>query len=202
MLITLEGIDSSGKSTISKYIVELLEKQNKIVIQLKEPDEPYRNILLNDPNVSPREEIFGFLASRARIYHQTIIPSLEKGKFVICDRSIDSTMAYQALARQTIGPNLCNIMNLFAVNGRKPDLTIVMDIDPQLAYKRKPYTQDNLEKRGFDYMNKVRYAFKNIALKESNRVKIIDASLPLEKVKSRIKGLIISKLKEEINEAV
>jgi len=195
MLISVEGVDGSCGTTICDFIQKFLEERMLTVIRLKEPEQPYRDILLHDKHTSPREEVFAFMASRARLYEQVVIPSLEKGKFVLCDRSIDSTIAYQAFASGYIGPNLCNIFNLYAINGRKPDLTILLDLDPQIACRRKPYGDDNFEKRGFDFMNKVRYAYGGLATKEPERIKMIDASLNIEKVKSRVKGLLESMLR-------
>ena len=179
--ISFEGIDGSGKSTQ----IELL-KQKLLLIGEKysiyrEPggtaiSEQIREILLDKKNsdLSDNCESFLFFASRNQLLLKKIIPDLDKGLFVICDRFNDSTIAYQGYGKEGDVDNLNKISN-FAIKGRQPDITFYLDITANLSIdRRKLLTNDRIEQKGTKYLQKVRNGFLQLAKEYSNRIYVIN----------------------------
>ena len=141
--ITFEGPEGSGKSTQIRQLAAKLKEQGVEVICTREPGgtdtgEAIRNILQHDAAGEPldeRAELLLFTASRAQLIKQVIFPALEAGAWVLCDRFIDSTMAYQGYAR---GMDLATLdaINNFAISARKPDLTLLLDLDIEAGFQR------------------------------------------------------------------
>ena len=141
LFITFEGADGCGKTTQLKLLAEYLMKNGRDVVITREPGakglgEKVREILLNyDGVVSDRCESFLFLADRAQNIDVIVNPAVEAGQIVLCDRHIDSTVAYQGYGRG-LDIERINMLNNIATNSRKPDLTIVFDIDVETSQKR------------------------------------------------------------------
>ncbi|NLB10911.1 dTMP kinase, partial [bacterium] len=165
MFITLEGPEGSGKTTIAKRIIEVLEKQDYPVIYTREPGgsviaEQIRKIILRKKNVAmdPLTEALLFAASRRQHLVEKILPALKRGKIVICDRFIDSSLAYQGYAR-AIGIDKVMDINLFATEGKLPDLTIYFDISSQDGLARidgdSKREINRLDLERLDFHNKV-----------------------------------------------
>ena len=162
--ITFEGADGSGKTTQLNKIKEYLEEQGFDVIVTREPGaletgKNIRNILLHSENpVSDRCEMFLFLADRANHIEILIEPALKEGKIVLCDRHIDSTIAYQGYGR---GQNIKLLKNLnaIAVNGVTPDLTLLYDVSTQTAMQRVGKEKDRMESAGIEFHKKVRNGY-------------------------------------------
>ncbi len=179
MFITIEGIDGSGKSTqielLSKYFIE---NQMDFIV-LREPGgtklgEKIREILLDKKNnISKVSELLLFEASRAELIEKIIFPNIKLGKIVLCDRFIDSTLAYQGFARGLDLKFIENIHNYFKI---LPDLTIYLDIDVELAYNRLDKNLDRLEKEGKIFQEKVKKGYLFLAEKYKNRIKIVNAN--------------------------
>lgn len=141
--ISVEGIDGSGKSTLVNSLAPWLEEQGYTVTLTREPGgtpvgEMIRHILLDvkDAPISPMTEMLLFAASRAQHVAQVIEPALQKGHIVLCDRYVDSSIAYQGAARG-LGDESVRTVNLLAVQGVLPDLTLFLDIDPVEAARRQ-----------------------------------------------------------------
>lgn len=187
LFITFEGPDGCGKTTQMKLLAEYFEKKGKEVVLTREPGgkglgEKVREILLNyDGEVSDRCESFLFLADRAQNIDIIVNPAVKKGKIVLCDRHIDSTVAYQGYGR---GLNIdrINMLNNLATNGKKPDLTLVFDVDVETSMKRVGKEKDRMESAGIDFHNRVRKGYLELAKQEPKRIKVLDATKSIEEI--------------------
>uniref|UniRef100_A0A7C2SD15 Probable thymidylate kinase n=1 Tax=Archaeoglobus fulgidus TaxID=2234 RepID=A0A7C2SD15_ARCFL len=185
MLIAVEGIDGAGKTTISSYIAELLRKRGYMVKVFKEPSnsEYGRKIKNSKDRLSPEEELELFLKDRDIDVRDNIKPALQKGFFVVMDRYYLSNIAYQSA--RGIDARLIRERN--EKIAPKPDLTILLDVEPEIAMER-------LRKRGelspferLDYLREVRKRFLENA---DEKTVVVDASKPLDKVMEDVKKII------------
>lgn len=197
LFITFEGADGCGKTTQIKLAAEYLKNKGYDVILTREPGakglgEQLREILLNyDGIVSDRCESFLFLADRAQHIDTIVVPAVDAGKIVLCDRHIDSTVAYQGYGR---GQDIeqINKLNMIATNNRKPDLTIVFDIDVETSMSRVGSEKDRMESSGTEFFNKVRHGYLEIAKQEPQRVRILDSAKSIEEIHESVIKLINS----------
>lgn len=195
LFITFEGADGCGKTTQLMKLAKYLEEKGREVLVTREPGakglgEKLRDILLNyDGEVSSQAEAFLFLADRAQHMDVVIKPAVEKGKIVLCDRHTDSTVAYQGYGRG-IDISKINLLNDIATGGRKPDLTIVFDIDVETSMARVGTQKDRLESAGKEFHNRVRNGYLEIAKLEPARVKVIDATQSIELIHMQVIKLI------------
>lgn len=191
LFITFEGADGCGKTTQMKLLAEYLEKHGKEVLLTREPGgkglgEKVREILLNyDGEVSDRCESFLFLADRAQNIDIIINPAVNAGKIVLCDRHTDSTVAYQGYGRG-LDIERINMLNELATNGKKPDLTLVFDIDVETSMKRVGNEKDRMESAGKEFHNRVRYGYLELAKQEPDRIKVIDATRSIEEIHKEV----------------
>lgn len=187
LFITFEGADGCGKTTQIELLKEYLDKKNIENILTREPGGSdlgvhLRKILLHYENpVSNVAETFLYLADRAQHIEYKIKPALEEGKVVLCDRHTDSTLAYQGYGREQ---NLDEIkhLNKIATQGLIPDLTIVFDVETEVAQKRLSTEKDRLEAEGMEFHRKLRKGYLDIAENEPERVKIVNANQSIERV--------------------
>ncbi len=194
--ITFEGPEGCGKSTQIKLLSEKLEAQGIKVACAREPGgtatgEAIRNILQHNAAGEPlgeRAELLLFAASRAQLMDQVILPALGRGEWVLCDRFIDSTMAYQGFAR---GMDIAMLdrINDFAINSRKPDLTLLLDLDVEKGFQRleERYsngngTHDRFEREARDFHLRVSDGYHKLAQREPERFRIIDADQIIDEV--------------------
>lgn len=197
LFITFEGADGCGKTTQLKLAAEYLKNKGYDVLITREPGakglgEQLREILLNyDGIVSDRCESFLFLADRAQHIDTIVVPAVDAGKIVLCDRHIDSTVAYQGYGR---GQDIeqINKLNMIATNNRKPDLTIVFDIDVETSMSRVGSEKDRMESSGTEFFNKVRHGYLEIAKQEPQRVRVLDAAKSIEEIHESVIKLINS----------
>ena len=197
LFITFEGADGCGKTTQIELLNKYLQEKGFNTLVTREPGakglgEKLREILLGyDGEVSPNCESFLFLADRAQHVDCVIKPALEKGTVVLCDRHTDSTVAYQGYGRQ-LDLNRIKMLNDIAVNGLKPDLTIVFDIDIETSMQRVGKTKDRMESAGMDFFNRVREGYLEIAKSEPERVKVINSSDTIENIHNQVVSLVES----------
>jgi dTMP kinase len=186
MFITFEGGEGSGKSTAIRKIVAELEKEGHEVVLTREPggtpiSEEIRNVILDKKNtdMDPRTEALLYAASRRQHIVQKILPALKEGKIVICDRYLDSSLAYQGGARGLGIDNVLNV-NLFATEGLEPDLTLLFDIKPEEGLARIAANSgrevNRLDVEKLSFHRAVRSAFLSLAKRFPKRYFIIDAS--------------------------
>lgn len=204
MFITFEGPEGSGKTTISNIIEKRLEEIGYQVVHTREPGgtpiaEQIRNIILDKANtmLDARAEALLYAASRRQHLVEKVWPALKEGKIVICDRYIDSSLAYQGGARNLGVENVLNI-NMFATEGTFPDITLLFDIKPEdglhriAANANREVNRLDLEK--IEFHKSVRNTFLELAKQYKNRYVIIDASKPLGEVVENTWKEILKKL--------
>lgn len=185
--ITFEGADGCGKTTQIGLVKKYFDEKNIETIVTREPGGSelgvhLRKILLHyEKPVSNIAETFLYLADRAQHIEYTIKPALNDGKIVLCDRHTDSTLAYQGYGRNQDIEEIRHL-NKIVTNGTIPDLTIVFDIDSEIAQKRLGDEKDRLEAEGLEFHKKLRFGYLEIAKKEPQRIKIVDANKSIEEV--------------------
>lgn len=194
LFITVEGIDGCGKSTQATLIAAALEAAGHDVLRLREPggvkiSEQIREILLDPANGEMGDvcELLLYEAARAQLVHQVIRPALAAGKTVICDRFYDSTTAYQAFA-DGLDHGMVSQANELAVDGCRPDLTLVFDLPVEDALRRRSgrEAEDRLELKGLEFQARVAAGFRAVAADEPDRVKLIDAGGSIAEVFSSV----------------
>src|SRR3990172_4015500 len=205
ILITFEGVDFSGKSLQASLLRDKLIKAGNSVIFFREPgttliSEEIRKILLDNKNIkmTAQAELLLYSAARTQLVSEKIIPALESKKIVICDRYFDSTTAYQGYGRE-IDLDFVEKLNIFVTYNIKPDLTLLVDIDPEIALKRKDDGDrelDRLEKENIDFHKRVRKGYLEIANSgaEKNRFVVLDGRKSVQSIAEEIAGHIKTKL--------
>ncbi len=198
LLISFEGTDGCGKSTQIRLLSEYLKSKGKSVVISREPGgckvgEKIRNILLNAENVeiSPMCELFLYEAARAQHMSQVIEPALNEGKIVILDRFIDSTFAYQGYGRQ-LGEECVDLFNKYAINHRYPDITLMLTLKADDAFKRKGGndTKDRMEMAGDDFFKRVDEGLKRASEKYSDRIIKVNVEGTCDETHKKICALI------------
>lgn len=200
LFITIEGTDGSGKTTLIKGLRAALESNS--VYFTREPGGTsigtrIRNILLEDSSnsMSDLTEVYLFAAARSQHVSEIILPKLKKGMTVISDRFLDSSVAYQGGGRQ-IGEKIIENINKFAIQQLEPDLTIFLNINPEIGLSRINSLRSNevnrLDQENLTFYNNVRDSYKKIISKNPQRFFIIDATLPQEE----ILRLVLKKINE------
>ena len=209
IFIVLEGGEGSGKTTIANYLVKRLSSEGYDVMYTREPggvkiSEEIRNIILdvNNTDMDPRTEALLYAASRRQHLVEKIIPALEADKIVICDRYIDSSLAYQGYARR-IGMTNIKTLNSFAIRKENtnelylPNLSIYLDVDPVLGLERiynRDDTLNRLDKEELSFHQDVRRGY-IIAYNLEEYIEMFDASKPLEEVEKEVYNRVISLVK-------
>lgn len=197
MFITLEGVDGCGKSTQASLLAEELEGLGHEVVRLREPggtriSEKIRLFVL-DPQyeeMCDECELLLYEAARAQLVREVIRPALERGAFVVCDRFFDSTYAYQATARG-LSASVVKAANELGSCGLVPNVTVVFDLDPEEALRRATVERaDRLESEGMEFQHKVRAGYLKIAENDSDRIRVVDASGPIDAVRSRVRAAL------------
>lgn len=182
--ITFEGCDGCGKSTQLKLLSEYLEKENVPHIFTREPgggkiSEAIREILLNGKNAEMTDDCEALLYAAARMQHlaDRVEPALAEGKLVVCDRYVDSSLAYQAYARG-LGVDFVAQINVQALKKYRPDVTIFIDLSPEAAFKRKHGADENdrLEQAGMAFHQRVYAGYKTLAEQEPERIVSVDGN--------------------------
>ena len=204
MFITLEGPEGSGKTTAVEAAVKELEARGYQIVRTREPGgtpiaEQIRNVILDKENtkMDPRTEALLYAASRRQHLVEKVWPALKEGKIVICDRYLDSSLAYQGGARGLGVDNILNV-NMFATENTFPDLTLLFDITPEEGLKRiaanasREVNRLDLEK--LEFHHKVRNTFLELAKKYPERYVIIDASKSRVEVAKATLEAILSRL--------
>ena len=206
VFITIEGPEGSGKTTVAKNVVEKLISEGYKVLYTREPGgvgiaEKIRDIILdvNNTNLDPRSEALLYAASRRQHLVEKVIPALENGYVVICDRFVDSSLAYQGYARN-IGIDEIYDINVFAINNRWPDITILLDIDPEVGLARIMQNRQNeinrLDLEGMSFHSKVHKGYQIIKEKYADRMTLVDGNKSKEEVFADVYNIIKSKLNE------
>ena len=191
-LITFEGIDFSGKSVQANLLHGALKDRKLPVLILREPggtelSEKVRSVLLDNANhkMSAMTEVLLYSAARAQMVRENILPNLEKGTVVICDRYFDSTTAYQGFGRR-IDLDFIKKLNNFATEEVVPDLTFLIDLDAKIALQRTKTALDRLEKEDSEFHQRVRKGYLEIARSNPDRFVVIDGTQSIEAIQDEI----------------
>ena len=205
MFITFEGVEGCGKSSVLAKVYEELKNEGYNVIQTREPGgvkiaEEIRKILLDKENtmMDKRTEALLFAASRRQHLIEKVWPALKENKIVLCDRFVDSSLAYQG-GGDGIGVDEVLKVNLFATENTFPDLTILFDIDPRIGLARinKNVNREvnRLDVKELDFYDTIRNTFLELANKYKERFVIIDASMDFDTVYQTVLEIIKEKIK-------
>jgi dTMP kinase len=204
MFITFEGPDGCGKTTQITLLAKYLSEQGHAVCHTREPGgtsigEQVRGILHSQDNqeMVSQAEILLYSASRAQLVAERIIPALDAGTIVLCDRYYDSTLAYQGYGRgldlETLGK-----ITRFATQGLKPDLTLYLDIDPEAGLRRRQMDHEaewnRLDALALDFHRRVHEGYQRLMEAEPGRWVRVDAARPVEVIQSEIRQIVIGKL--------
>ncbi len=199
--ITFEGSEGCGKSTQIKLLSEALIKQGRAVLTTREPGgtdvgEEIRKILMNPEHVELTDltEVFLYEAARAQLVNEVIIPALDSGHIILCDRFSESTLAYQGYGGK-ISVEWIQKIDQMARGGLSPDLTLFIDVDPEVGLKRARASEkeiDRLEEKDLEYHKRVYQGYLELAKKSPDRIKIVDGRKGVQEVHQEILKLCLS----------
>ena len=197
LFITFEGGEGCGKSTQIAALKARLEDMGKTVVQTREPGgtalgESVRNLLQYDDagqGMSPEAELLLFAASRAQHVRELIVPAIAEGQIVLCDRFLDSTTVYQGVAR-AIDSKKVDTINQFAIGDTMPDLTILIDLPPEIGlarvHARSDGQLDRMENEAIEFFQAVRQGYLDLAKSEPKRFLVLDGSQTVEELETQI----------------
>ncbi|HEV8462022.1 MAG TPA: dTMP kinase [Gaiellaceae bacterium] len=198
MFVTFEGVDWSGKSTQAELLAAWLREQGRTVLHTREPGgtpvgEAVRNVVLHGHDMAPWAEAALYAAARADHVEHAIRPALERGEDVVCDRYIDSSVAYQGVARG-LGKDRVRELNLTVTRGLEPERTFLVLLDPATARSRAGSDRDRIEREGDDFMQRVDEGYRSLATAFPNRIVALDgarsADAIAEEVREHVRALL------------
>lgn len=183
--IALEGVDGSGKSTLAAALADRLEEMGETVVRVREPGgtpvgEVVRGLLLDSEQLDDRAEALLFAAQRAVLASEVVAPSLDRGEWVISDRTFYSSVAYQGRARD-LGEERVRDLNEWAVAGVVPDLVVVLDVPPEEGLRRQ-HRADRIGREGVDFQADVRAAYIDMARADPDRILVLDGVLEVSEM--------------------
>ena len=192
MFISFEGVDGSGKTTQVALLADSLREEGRDVVATREPGgtpagERIRELLLEGGEIAPWTEAALFAAARAQLVDEVIRPALARGADVICDRYIDSSLAYQGIARG-LGVERVLELNLLATSGLLPDRTFFLAISPEDTTGRKDAEPDRIEREGDEFAAIVDQGYRDLAAIFAKRVVTIDATMPASDISREVRG--------------
>ncbi|MDN4495405.1 dTMP kinase [Ureibacillus aquaedulcis] len=207
LFITFEGPEGAGKTTILNKIAERLQEEGIDVLATREPGgieiaEKIREVILNPENTAmdERTEALLYAAARSQHFFEKVEPAMKQGKLVLCDRFIDSSLAYQGYARG-IGMDEVLSINEFAIGKQLPDLTILFDLDPAVGLARihshNERELNRLDVESLSFHEKVREGYHEVVKRYPDRIKIVNADQSVEKVVEDVWRLIVQSLEEK-----
>ena len=194
--ITFEGAEGSGKSTQAALLVEYLRSKKLPIMLLREPggvkiSENIRQLLLDVKNTGMGDECetLLYMAARAQMVKEVLEPQLRASRIVLCDRFLDSTIAYQGYGNG-IDTKTIELLGHFATRGIVPDLTILFDIAPEKGLSRAGKDKDRIESRSLEYHKRVRHGYLELSKKYPSRIKVIKVDADVEEIFKRVKVYI------------
>ena len=192
LFVTFEGVDGSGKSTQARLLVDRLRAAGRDVVGTREPGgtdigERVRELLLHSDRVAPWAEAALFSAARAQLVDEVIRPALARGADVVCDRYLDSSLAYQGLARG-LGVERVLEVNLTVTGSLLPDRTFLLLVPGEVAAQRRGHSPDRIEREGDEFAAEVDRAYRELAEIFAQRVVVLDGTVSPEKLADEIDG--------------
>ena len=194
MFVTFEGLDGSGKSTQAELLRVRLEVDGVDVVPTREPGgtelgEGVRELVLHGGHVGPWAEALLYVAARAQLVDEVVRPALERGASVICDRYLDSSVAYQGVARG-LGLDRMLELNLAAIGGLVPDRTFLLELDPSEVAARIQRHHDRLEREGDDFRVRAAAGYRELAERFPERIVVLDATRPADELAEEVYGAL------------
>jgi dTMP kinase len=191
MFVTFEGLDGSGKSTQAELLAGWLRGEGRTVLTTREPGgtpvgEAVRDLVLHGGELSPWTEAALFAAARAEHVEVAIRPALERGEDVVCDRYLDSSVAYQGIARG-LGESRVLDLNLTVTRGLLPDRTFLVLVDPDEARRRGGEHRDRIERETEEFMRRADEAFRSLAASFPERIVALDGHKPAEEIAEEVR---------------
>lgn len=194
MFVTFEGLDGSGKTTQAELLCARLESEGEVVVATREPGgtelgERIRDLLLHGGHVAPWAEALLYAASRAQHVEELIRPALARGAWVVCDRYLDSSVAYQGVGRG-LGLERVLELNLTAVGELLPDRTFLLLLDPSAVLGRLTGEHDRLEREDDGFRRRVDAGYRELAERFPERIVVLDASRPAAELAEEVHGAL------------
>jgi dTMP kinase len=198
MFVSFEGVDWSGKSTQAVLLADWLRAEGRTVVATREPGgtsvaEGVRDLVLHGAHMAPWAEAALYAAARADHAAQVIRPALERGEDVVCDRYLDSSVAYQGIARG-LGEDLVRELSLIVTERLLPDRTFLVLLDPEEAFRRATGDHDRIEREGAEFMEKVDAGYRALAAAAPDRIVAVDgarsADTIAEEIREHVRALL------------
>ena len=194
MFVSFEGLDGCGKTTQARLLAEALTGEGVDVVLTREPGgtplgEQVRELVLHGDHVAPWAEVALYAASRAQHVVQVIRPALQRGATVVCDRYLDTSVAYQGAGRG-LGVDFVLDLNLRVVEGLLPDVTVLVEIDPETALARVGEKRDRIERADAAFWPLVVEAYRDLAARFPERYVVVDGRLPVEELAEEIRDRV------------
>lgn len=194
MFVTFEGLDGSGKSTQAMLLRGRLEADGLDVVSTREPGgtelgEKVRDLVLHGGHVAPWAEALLYAAARAQHVEEVIRPALERGAAVVCDRYVDSSVAYQGVGRQ-LGLDRVLDLNLAAVAGLLPDRTFLLELQPTQIVARLSGEHDRLERESETFHARAAEGYRELAERFPDRIVVLDATRPADELAEEVYGAL------------
>jgi dTMP kinase len=191
VFVTFEGLDGSGTTTQTELLRQHLQEAGRDVVSTREPGgtelgEKVRELVLGETEISPWTEAALFAAARAQLVAEVIQPALGRGADVVCDRYLDSSLAYQGLARG-LGVDRVLALNIDAIRGILPDVTFLLLLDPDEARERSGPPADRIEREGEEFLKAVDQAYRELGSIFAGRIVTLDASRSVEDVAKEVR---------------
>ncbi len=201
--ITLEGPEGSGKSSQARWLAAALRRAGRRVVLLRDPGSTalgraLRKVLLHSPvPLSPLQEAALFIGGRVALVEEKILPALQQGRVVVCDRFHDATVVYQGFAGGLSVPWL-NRWGCNAIHGLMPDLTILLDLPSERGFARLHRSRDRMERKAFAFHKRVRAGYLRLARREPRRFVVIDATQSPDIVRANIRIAVFHRLRLDL----
>ena len=194
MFVTFEGLDGSGKTTQAELLRERLEVEGRDVVSTREPGgtelgERIRDLVLHGGHVSPWAEALLYAASRAQHVDEVIRPAVDRGAWVLCDRYLDSSVAYQGAGRE-LGVDRVLDLNFAAVGGLLPDRTFLLLVEPDEVASRLDRDHDRLEREDDEFRRRVDAGYRELAARFPERIVVLDGTRSPEELSEEIHGAL------------
>jgi dTMP kinase len=191
MFVTFEGIDGSGKTTQAALLADWARERGHEVVAVREPGgtplgERIRELLLDGPEMTAWAEATLFAAARADLAERVIRPAFLRGAWVVCDRYVDSSLAYQGHARG-LGVDAGRELNAAATSGLRPDQTFVILLDPDVALARRDDRPDRIEREDAEFVRLVDRGYRELVAADPGRYVVLDGARPVEELAERVR---------------